>query len=96
MINNKQIKFLKSLGHELKAIYQIGKDGVTNSLIEDVLNYLNKHELVKVKLLQNCDQCNEEAKELFSNADITVVQSIGSTLLLYKENKKLKDSIKLP
>ncbi len=96
MLSNKQVKFLKSMGHELKAVYQVGKDGVTSNLVEDVLNYLNKHELVKVRLLQNCEQCNDEAKQIFEEANIEVVQSIGSILLLFKQNKKLKNSIVLP
>ncbi len=34
MLSNKQVKFLKSMGHELKAVYQVGKDGVTSNLVE--------------------------------------------------------------
>ncbi len=96
MLNNKQIKYLKSLAHSLKAIYQIGKDGITDNMINDILNYLKKHEIVKVKFLQNCEISSLEAIEKFNDAKIEVVQNIGGILVLYKRNDKLKDKIKLP
>ncbi len=96
MLNNKQIKFLKAIAHNLKAVYQIGKDGISDSMINDILNYLNKHEIVKVRFLQNCEVSFEEAREIFAEADIEVVQNIGGIFVLYKQNRKLKDGIRLP
>ncbi len=96
MLTNKQNKYLKSLAHKLKPIYQVGKDGVTDNMICDVLNYLKKYEICKVKVLQNCDFSNEEVALSFEGANVIVVQTIGSTITLYKENKKLNNSIKLP
>ena len=43
MLNPKQRAYLKSLAHPLKACFQIGKDGLSENLRTDVLNYLNAY-----------------------------------------------------
>ncbi len=91
----KQIAKLKSLAHHLKPVFQIGKEGFHEELIRDLLNYLNKHELMKVSVLQNCDFDMDEALEYFDYAGITLVQKIGRTLVLYKHSDEAKDPIKL-
>ena len=53
MLNPKQKAYLKSLAHPLKPTFQIGKDGLNENMLHDILNYLNKHELMKVSILQN-------------------------------------------
>ncbi len=95
MLTTKQIAKLKSLAHPLKPVFQIGKDGIHEQLINDLLNYLHKHELMKVSVLQNCDFDLEEAIQYFNYAGITFVQKIGRTLVLYKHSDDVKDPIKL-
>ena len=56
MLNPKQKAYLKSLAQKEKAVFQIGKDGLNENLYNDVLNYLNKHELMKISILQNFKQ----------------------------------------
>ncbi len=96
MLTKKQIKFLKSTAHSLKPITQIGKNGVTSELIADISNYLLKHELMKVSILDNCGEDKKEVAAKIAENDIEVVQIIGNTLVLYKENPELKDRIRLP
>jgi RNA-binding protein len=95
MLTSKQKRYLKSLAHHLNATFQVGKDGVNSNMITDVLNYLNKHELMKVSILQNCPMDKDEVANEFENADIEVVQVIGKTIILYKHSENAKDPIKL-
>lgn len=95
MLTSKQKRYLKSLAHHLNATFQVGKDGVNSNMITDVLNYLNKHELMKVSILQNCPMDKDEVAKEFENADIEVVQVIGKTIILYKHSENAKDPIKL-
>ena len=95
MLTTKQKVKLRSLAMELKPIFQVGKDGVNDNMIRDILAYLNKNELMKVSVLQNCPQTKEEVAEEFANADIEVVQIIGKTIVLYKHSENAKDPIKL-
>ena len=91
----KQIAKLKSLAHSLKPVFQIGKEGIHEQIIDDLLNYLRKLELMKVSVLQNCDFDMEEALFYFDAAGITLVTKIGRTLILYKHSDEAKDPIKL-
>ena len=88
MLTNKQKKELKSEAHHLKAIFQIGKDGVSSSQIEGILNALNNRELIKVKLLDTCPiDTNTAAIEISSKTKADIVQIIGHTIVLYKESE---------
>ena len=63
MLNPKQKAYLKSLAQKEKAVFQIGKDGLNENLYNDVINYLNKHELIKISILQNSFVSEEECIE---------------------------------
>ena len=57
---------------------------------------LEAKELIKVNILQNCDEDkNEIAAKLDEQEGIEVVQVIGNIIVLYKESKE-KKRIELP
>ncbi|MBM7097140.1 MULTISPECIES: ribosome assembly RNA-binding protein YhbY [Alteribacter] len=95
-LTGKQKRFLRSKAHHLKPIFQVGKSGVNDNLIIQVSEALEARELIKVSILQNCDEDkNEVAKALGKGAKAHVVQVIGSTIVLYKESQNQK-TIELP
>lgn len=96
MLTPKEKAYLKSLAQKEKATFQIGKEGLSDNLLTDVLNYLNKHELIKISILQNSMVEKEDAIEFFSQADIEFVQFIGRVLVLYKHSDNAKNPIELP
>lgn len=96
MLTPKQKAFLKSLAHPLKAVFQIGKDGLSENLRTDLLNYLNKHELMKVSILNNASVSLEEIEQFLNEVDIELVQNIGHILVLYKHSETIKSPIVLP
>jgi RNA-binding protein len=96
MLNPKQKAFLKSLAQKEKAKFQIGKEGLSDNLLTDVLNYLNKHEIIKISILQNSDVEKDDAIEFFESYGIEFVQFIGRVLVLYKHSDNAKDPIVLP
>lgn len=93
MLTNKQIQKLKSLAHPLHPVLQIGKNGFHEDLINDILNYLNKHELMKVSILKNFIFNEYEAKEWFKEAGITYVSKIGRVLILYKYSLNVSNHV---
>lgn len=95
MLNSNQKRQLKGMANHIKATFQVGKDGVNGNMIIDVLNYLNKNELMKVSILQSCPQSKEEVAEQFENSGIEVVQIIGKTVVLYKHSENAKNPIVL-
>lgn len=96
MIKGKQKAYLMSLANKMKPVFQMGKGGVKEEQVADILNYLNKHELMKLTILNNCMEDLDYIMTVLENNQIEVVTKIGNNLLLYKKNPKLKDSIILP
>ena len=94
MLTTKQKVYLRSLAQVIKPVVQIGKEGLSDNLMETVLNYLKKHELIKMSILQNSYVTKEEAIEFFNQEEIEFVQSIGRQIILYKQSDDAIDPIK--
>lgn len=94
MLTGKEKRYLRSMAHNFSALFQVGKEGMSYNLINDILNYLNKHELLKVSVLKNCDTPMEKIVKEFEHYDIEVAQVIGRTLVLYKQSDNAIDPIK--
>ena len=87
-LTSKQRAFLKKKAHELDPLVRIGKDGITDSLIQSILEAIDSRELLKVKILQNCDKEKDEVLEELSKCnEFEVVGIIGRTIILFRENK---------
>lgn len=83
-LTHAQRRHLRGLGHPLAALVQVGKDGITDGVVLGIREALIDHELVKVKLNQNCELDKEDAeRELPERVGAALVQSVGRTFLLY-------------
>ena len=83
-LTSAQRKHLRGLGHRIKPVVLVGKDGVTPGLIGRVREELLVHELIKVKILQNCPMDKGEAGPLLvEGSEAVLVAAIGKTFLLY-------------
>ena len=91
MLTNKEKKYLKKASHELKPLFQIGKNGVNEELVNQLDDLLTKRELIKVHILQNSDEEVEEAAyEISSALSAEVVQTIGRVMTLYRQSSESK------
>ena len=95
-MTGKHKSYLRSLAHELKPVFQVGKDGINDNMLTDIRNYLNKHELMKVSVLQNCEDELDEIASSFEECGFEVIQIIGKTIVLYMKSKNAKNPIILP
>ncbi len=98
-INSKQRQYLKGLAHPFTPLVQIGKEGMSESLVEMTKKELALRELLKVKIGNNSGlEKHAAAEELAAKTDSILVQLIGKTIILYKENlkKPKKERIYLP
>lgn len=95
MLTGKQKGQLRSMAHNLNALFQVGKDGVNENMIYDILKYLDKHELLKISILQNCSQTKKEIADIFEECEMQVVQIIGKTIVVYKKSDNAINPIKL-
>jgi len=99
VLTSRQKKFLKGLAHDLSALVQVGKEGLSEKLIEATDQELLRRELIKVKLGKNSGLEKDSAGIALSEATgSNLVQIIGKTLILYRANPKRKkeERIRLP
>ena len=91
MLKGKQKRQLRALAHHLSPICQVGKSGVNSDMIQGIRDALEKRELLKVSILQNCEEDKDEvAKILSERTSSELVQVIGHTIVLYKQSSKEK------
>ena len=89
MLTVKQKVKLRSLAMTIKPIYQIGKDGITENLVEGLSLALEAHELIKVTVLKTVNApLNEIAYDITSATHSELVQIIGRQVVLYRKSKK--------
>ena len=88
MLTGKQKRFLRALGHPLKAVITVGKGDISEALIRETSEALESHELIKVKILESCmvDR-HQVGEELGAACGAEVAQVLGRTLLLYRPAK---------
>lgn len=91
MLTGKQKRYLRSLAQNEQALFQVGKDGLSDNLIETVDKAFSNRELIKIKLLKTVPVDKEEiAFDLAMHTKSEVVQIIGSTIVLYRKAKNPK------
>ena len=84
-LTGKQKRAFRGQGNRLKPEVWIGKEAVTEGTIQTLLNSFHTKELVKVKILENCELDKSiVAEQLQEQAEAEIVQIIGKTILLYK------------
>lgn len=91
MLTGKQRSYLKSLANNLTPLMQVGKNGISDGLIEQIDILLEDHELVKITVLQNSPvTVREITDEILEKTGAEFVQQIGSKLTIYRESKENK------
>ncbi|HIT90599.1 MAG TPA: ribosome assembly RNA-binding protein YhbY [Candidatus Merdenecus merdavium] len=96
-MTSKQRAYLKGLAMKIDPIFQIGKSGLTPENTKSIQEALDKRELIKISVLQNClDDPKQLAEVLAERTRSNVVQVIGKKIVLYKEGKEEKKKINLP
>lgn len=96
-LTSKQRAKLRSLGHKLKPLVHVGKEGVSKTLIESVEQTLVRRELIKIRVQEHApgsprEMANEIAKAI---ADLHVVSVVGYTAILYRPHPD-NPEIRLP
>lgn len=91
MITSKQRAMLRSLAVNESAIMQIGKGGIGDNLIKTVSDALEARELIKLSVLETCEETPRSAADALSAATgAEVVAVTGRKIVLYRESEKHK------
>jgi RNA-binding protein len=89
MLTSKQRKKLSSLGQKTEAIFQIGKNGLSDALVNELSNALEAREIIKISVLNNSEMV---AKDLINDLSQALkaepVSCIGSKIVIYRRSRK--------
>jgi RNA-binding protein len=96
VLDGRQRRHLRALGHHQKPIVQIGSQGLTPGVLHAVDDALERHELVKVRVASEAPApVAEIGSEIAAGTRSALAQTIGRTLLFYRPHPK-KPRIVLP
>ena len=89
MLTSKQRAQLRGMAMNLDTTLHIGKNGITDTVVQQANEELLARELIKGRVLENSLLTAREAcHELAERCGADGVQSIGSKFVLYKANPK--------
>ncbi len=89
MLTGKQRSYLKALANGIDPIMQIGKSGVTETVLKQIDDALEARELIKINVLNNSLlETKETAAEISEAVRAEYVQSIGNKFVIYRESKE--------
>lgn len=77
------MKDVKRVGHGLRPTVHVGKDGVTDALIEEIAKQVKNRKVVKVRLLPSVEEDRKKvAEDLAVRSDSVLIEVVGHTVLL--------------
>ena len=86
-LRGKQRRYLRGLGTRLEPVVFLGKNAITDAVLDEIATALEAHELIKVRLLDSVEGDRKDvARELAERAECELVQVLGRTVLLYRRN----------
>ena len=90
-LSSKERAALRAEAHHLSPLVHVGHHGLTDALRQTLDDALRTHELVKVALTKSTDvSAKDAAHQLAEQVGADVVQTIGRTCTLYRENPDLE------
>lgn len=90
-LSSKERAALRGEAHHLQASVHVGQHGLSESVRQSLDDALRTHELVKIQFGRNADvDVRNAANELADAMRADIVQVIGKTATLYRENPELE------
>lgn len=88
-MTSKERAYLRGLANTMDAIFQVGKAGISEVLLEQLNHALEARELIKISVLETAPgRAKELAEEIASGTNSIVVQTVGNKITLFRQKKK--------
>ena len=81
---------LRGLANKIEASVIIGKDGITDNVLNQISMNLDAHELVKVSVLSADEDYKQILADLADKLNAEPIQTVGKKLVLYRFSSKKK------
>jgi RNA-binding protein len=86
-----QLRHLRAKAQTLPALFQCGKNGLTDSYFSLIDRALTAKELIKITILESAHAQQEQLTQaLCMRLKATLIQSVGHKIVLYRENPSIK------
>lgn len=85
-LKGSQRKYLRGVAHGFKPLVQIGKEGLSDGVMQAVDTALEAHELIKVKIAADREEREQFVPALEERASCECVGTIGRMAILYREH----------
>ena len=85
-LKGSQRKYLRGLAHSYKPLVQIGKEGLSESVIRAIDTALGAHELIKVKIAAERDEREQTVPIIEERLNCECVGTVGRMAILYREH----------
>lgn len=87
MLTGKNRSYLRGEANELDPVVHIGKDGITESVVEQIEELLDDHELIKGRVLDNAPaDVRDVAGDLADRTDAFIIQVIGNVFIIFRQD----------
>ena len=91
MLKGKERAALRAQANKMPAIFQVGKNGIEENLINQIDDALTARELIKIKVLDTSFEDPREVADFFAKElSAEVIQVVGFTIVLYRKNPDKK------
>lgn len=86
---------LRGMANRIEPLFHVGKSGVTPAVIAQTNEVFNTRELIKLKVLLESapEKPREIAEKIAAETGSQVVQVIGGSIILYKENPDIENGV---
>lgn len=79
------IKQLRAEGKPLEPIIRIGKEGLNDKVIGEIMKVLKKRKLIKIRILKSSKESKGRIiDEISEKTGSVLVEKVGSVVVLYK------------
>jgi len=94
-LSDVQKRHLRSLGHHLKPVVWVGQHGLKETVLAEIDQALDFHELIKVKIAAERETRSTIAADICAQTGADPIHAIGQMVILFRRNTE-KPKIALP
>jgi RNA-binding protein len=88
-LTGKQRQHLRALAHHLDPVVQVGHDGLTDAVVQQIREALEAHELIKVRVGQESPVGRDELAEKLESSGVgQIAQTIGRIVVVWRRRAK--------
>lgn len=94
-LSETQKRHLRGLAHHLKPVVWVGQHGLKESVVAEIEQALDAHELIKVKIAAERDERQTIGTAICEQTGAEAIQSVGQMLVVFRRNQH-RPKIALP